>query len=157
NKAGEVVLHVPFAAKSRDIDGRQAFWLRCRAIAPRPKQPAYTAAPRIREVHTESLGGIVPTSQVEEIRREDLGRSNGTAQQEFRLSYPPVLERRPGETLIVEQEDGEYEEWEEVKDFGDSKPDDKHFTLDSLTGVIRLGPILRDGGGREIQYGDIPP
>ena len=27
NKSGEVVVHVPFAAKARDVDGRVAFWI----------------------------------------------------------------------------------------------------------------------------------
>src|SRR5205807_7324113 len=95
------------------------------------RQANYTKSPRIREVRVESLGGIVPVSQVEHVRREDLGRSNGEAEQEFRLNYPPVLERRSGETLIVENEHGTFDEWQEVQDFGDSGPDDRHFTLDS--------------------------
>ena len=98
----------------------------------------------------------MPCSQVETIPREDLGRSSGEAGQEWHLSYPPVLARRSDETLLVELEDGGFEEWQEVADFGDSKPDDRHYTLDSHTGVLRLGPTLRDAGGREVQYGAIP-
>lgn len=156
NRPGQVILHVPFAASSRDIDGRIAFWIRCRAIAPRPKQPAYSAAPRLRSLITESLGGIVPASQVELVVDEVLGRSDGKSAQEWHLSYPPVLERRAGEVLEVEQEDGSFLAWEEVSDFGNSGPEDLHYTLDSLSGVLRLGPTIRDAGGREVQYGAIP-
>jgi predicted phage baseplate assembly protein len=157
NRPGEVIVHVPFGAKARDIDGRVAFWLRCRATSPRPKQPAYSAAPRIFSVLTESLGGIIPCSQVERIEGEVLGRSNGQASQEWYFGFPPALERRPGEVLEVEQEDGTFEPWVEVPDFGDSGPEDRHYTLDSLSGVLRLGPTIRDAGGRELQYGAIPP
>lgn len=156
NRSGEVVLHVPFSATSRDVDGRVAFWLRCRATSPKPKQPAYSAAPRVTRVVTESLGGIVPTSQVEGVSNEVLGRASGEAGQEWQVSYPPVLARRPGEVMEVEQEDGSFLAWTEVADFGDSGPEDNHYTLDSLSGVIRVGPVLRDAGGREIHYGQTP-
>ena len=156
NKEGEVILHVPFTARARDVDGRVAFWVRCRAVAARPNQASYTAAPRIRSAETQSLGGIVPASQVERIPRESLGRSNGQAGQEWTLSYPPILERKSDEYLEVEEKDGSFSRWEEVDDFGDSRPNDRHYTLDSITGVIRLGPTLRDAGGREVQYGMVP-
>jgi predicted phage baseplate assembly protein len=68
-----------------------------------------------------------------------------------------VLERRPGEVLEIEDEDGDYVAWEEVADFGGSKPENLHYTLDSHTGIIRFGPTIRDAGGREIQYGTVPP
>ncbi len=157
NKEGEVIVHVPFGAASTPVNGFQAFWLCCHSTPAERKQANYTRSPRIREVRVESLGGTAPVSQVEHVRHEDVGRSNGVSGQEFRLNYPPVLERRPGETLIVEKEGGNFEEWQEVQDFGDSKPDDRHFTLDSLSGILRLGPTLRDAGGREEQYGAIPP
>lgn len=157
NRPGEVIVHVPFQARPRDIDGRAAFWLRCRAVAPRPGQPAYSAAPRVRSVNTEALGGIVPSSQVERIEYEVLGRSNGKAGQEWQLAFPPMLARRSGETLEVEQEDGSFLAWEEVEDFGASTTEDNHYTLDSISGALRFGPTIRDSGGRELQYGAVPP
>jgi predicted phage baseplate assembly protein len=156
NRPGEVVVHVPFGARPRDIDGHVAFWIRCRATAPRPNQPAYSAAPRIREVNTVALGGIVPASQVEFIGQEVLGRATGLPGQEWQLSHPPVLARAADEFLEVEQEDGSFLPWQEVEDFGASRPGDAHYMLDSLTGVIRFGPLIRDSGGREIQYGAHP-
>jgi predicted phage baseplate assembly protein len=157
NRPGEVIVHVPFGARPRDIDGRVAFWIRCRATSPRPRQPAYSNAPRIRRLVTESLGGIVPVSQVEKLDNEVLGRSNGESGQDWQLSYAPVLERRPGEALEVEQQDGSFDAWQEVSDFGDSGQDDHHYTLDSLSGILRFGPSIRDAGGREVQYGAVPP
>jgi predicted phage baseplate assembly protein len=157
NREGIVVVHVPFGARARDIDGKVAFWLRCRATSPDPGQKPYSAAPRVHAVQVESLGGIVPASQVETIYNEVLGRSNGLRDQEFVLAYPPVLARQPGEVLEVQQDDGSFVAWQEVQDFGESRPGDHHYTLDSLTGVIRFGPVLRDAAGREIEYGAVPP
>jgi hypothetical protein len=108
-------------------------------------------------VETESLGGIVPASQVEHIAGEVLGRSRDLPGQEFQLSFPPVLKRKPGEVLEVEQEDGSFLPWQEVEDFGATQPGDTHYTLDNLTGMIRLAPSLRDAAGREIQFGVVPP
>src|SRR5579859_407509 len=156
NRAGEIVLQVPFAAKPRDIDGRVAFWIRTRATAPRPNQPAYSAAPRITRVLAQALGGTVPASQVEVIAHEVLGRSSGKADQEFPLSHPPVLTRQPDEVLEVEQLDGSFLAWQEVDNFGASRPGDAHYMLDSLSGIVRFGPVIRDAGGREVQYGAIP-
>jgi predicted phage baseplate assembly protein len=158
NQNGEVILHIPYQAKPRDIDGHNLFWIRLRATSPEEqrKQRGYSAAPRIHDVVTESLGGIVPASQVESINNEVLGRSNNTRGQEWKLSYSPVLERTPGEHLEVEGERGEWEVWQEVEDFGASGPDDLHYTLDSLTGMIRFGPAIRDAAGRELHYGAVP-
>lgn len=201
NKPGEIVVHVPFGATFTPVgnDALQAFWLCLHSINPERGQKNYTWAPSIQSVEIEAIGGIVPVSQVEHVRSEPLGRSNGEAGQEFRLNYPPVLARRPslhpgktlrlvtdmdrtfvtvknndgtftraidkdgafeaydaGETLIIMNEDGTFDEWQEVDDFGDSGPNDHHFTLDSLSGILRFGPTLRDVNGREKQYGAIP-
>jgi len=158
NQDGDVVLHVPYNAESRDIDGHVAFWLRLRATSPEEqrKQRGYSAAPRINGVETVSLGGIVPASQVESIDGEVIGRSTGLRGQEWPLSYSPVLDRRPGEYLEVQDEDGRYVQWTEVDDFGGSQPGDLHYTLDSLTGMIRFGPTIRDAAGREIHLGAVP-
>ena len=158
NQDGEVVLHIPYQAKPRDIDGRSLFWIRLRATSPeeQKKQRGYSQSPRIHDINTESLGGIVPASQVESIMNEVLGRSNNTRGQEWALSYSPVLDRRPGEHLEVEGDDGEWVIWQEVEDFGASGPEDLHYTLDSLTGMIRFGPSIRDAAGRELHYGAVP-
>jgi predicted phage baseplate assembly protein len=156
NRDGEIVLHIPFGARPRDLDGRVAFWIRTRATAPRPNQSSYAAAPRIHEVAAQSLGGAVPASQVDRIIGEVLGRANGKAGQEWQLSHPPVLARMAGEALEVEQPDGTFAAWEEVENFGASQPGDSHYTLDSLSGIIRFGPVIRDAGGREVHYGAFP-
>jgi predicted phage baseplate assembly protein len=67
-----------------------------------------------------------------------------------------VLPRRPGEYLSVETPEGDWEQWLEVADFADSGPDDKHYTLDSVSGQIQFGPVIRQSDGAEKPYGATP-
>ena len=82
-----------------------------------------------------------------------LGRSNGQASQEWYFGFRR-LERRPGEVLEVERRTALSSQWEEVPDFRRSGPEDRHYTLDSLSGVLRLGHD-QGRGRREMQYGAI--
>ena len=158
NKPGEVQLQVPAEAGRRVVEGREAFWLRARYTPPEGDQSPYAGSPRILSLDTEAIGGTVVSSQVEQIRAEVLGRSNGRAGQEWPLQYAPVMLREPGELLEIEGErGGTFEPWIEVENFGASGADDPHYTLDSLTGVIRFGPTIRDANGRAVQLGRIPP
>jgi predicted phage baseplate assembly protein len=59
--------------------------------------------------------------------------------------------------LIVRSEDGVEETWTEVSDFADSGKDDPHYTLDSQTGEIRLGPALPQRDGSIHRFGKVPP
>ncbi len=158
NTNGQVILHIPANSAMREIDGRQACWIRCRATKPRPKQSAYSSSPKVRTIVSESIGGIVPASHASRINREMLGASNGTPDQKLQLQNTPVLRREPGETLEVETgNEGEFDPWLEVSDFADSSPTDQHFTCDSVSGEIQLGPSIRDSSGGERQYGRVPP
>ncbi|GAG28333.1 unnamed protein product, partial [marine sediment metagenome] len=74
------------------------------------------------------------------------------------MQNAPILLRETGETIEIEGEtEEEYEPWEEVPDFADSGPDDRHFTLDSVSGEVAFGPVVRQPLGEEQQYGRIPP
>ncbi|NJM06496.1 putative baseplate assembly protein [Candidatus Gracilibacteria bacterium] len=88
---------------------------------------------------------------------EVLGRSNGMPGQQFKLEIAPVLPRRNGETLEVQNPDGSWEAWEEREHFGSSMPGNMHFALDSVSGIVGFGPTVRDPEGGERQYGAIPP
>ena len=85
-------------------------------------------------------GARVPTS--EEWWRAVLSdpRLNEPMRARFAADSPFAylrLDRQHGETLEVENEDGILEPWTEVTDFGSSTPEDRHFMLDSLTGIVR--------------------
>lgn len=158
NTNGQLILHIPTTSAMREVGGQHACWIRCRAIKPGPKQSAYSSSPKLRTIVSESIGGMVSASHTLRINREMLGTSDGSPGQKFQLQNTPVLRREQGETLEVETEnEGEYEPWQEVDDFADSGPTDPHFTCDSVSGEIQLGPSIREPSGGERQYGKVPP
>jgi predicted phage baseplate assembly protein len=156
NKRGDLILHLPHSFMATEVNLRRAYWIRCRVTQPRPDQPTYHASPRILSIESSVMGGTVPASHTAIVAEEVLGRSDGTPGQSFRLANAPVLPRRRGETVEVEQEDGGYEQWQEVADFSQSDPEDKHFVLNSADGEIRFGPGIRQPSGETEQFGDIP-
>jgi predicted phage baseplate assembly protein len=157
NRDGIVILHLPYQAAASVVDGKLAFWIRCRVLRPRPGQAGYGESPRITGVAVESIGGMVPASHAFKIQGEAIGTSDGTPGQHFQLQVQPVLPRLEGETLEVEGDDGSFEPWIEVSDFGGSGPKDCHFVLDDATGTIELGPRIRTPRGEEHQAGHAPP
>jgi predicted phage baseplate assembly protein len=158
NRDGVVVVHTPYAAGLAVVDEKEAFWVRCRVLRPRPGQAFYSDSPRITALPlVESIGGLVPASHAFVVEGELLGVSDGTPGQTFRLQNLPVLPRQPGETIEVEDGAGGWEPWVEVRDFGSSSPDDPHFVLDDVTGTVEFGPRVRTPSGDERQYGRVPP
>lgn len=155
NRDGEVILHVPYTCGLTEVDGKTAYWIRCRAIKPRPRQPAYSASPRVKSVVSHCIGGTVPASHAFRVMTEVLGRSSGSPGQVFHLQNTPVLPRDNGETIEVEK-DGDWEAWREIEAFSASGPDDLHFTCDSVSGEVQFGPCLRQPDGGERQFGAIP-
>lgn len=158
NRAGQVVLFLPPRMTRMELDGKPAFWVRCRVVEPDPEQPPYSRSPRIQAITAATLGGMANASNATPILEEILGRSDGRPGQLFRLEHPPVLPRRSGETIeVLESESGAWEPWTEVEYFSNSSRQDMHFTLDSVSGEICFGPAVRESDGAERQYGAIPP
>jgi predicted phage baseplate assembly protein len=57
----------------------------------------------------------------------------------------PVLTRdREEEYLEVRLPDGEVQCWQEVEDFSASTTEHLHYTLDSQTGTLQFGPLIRE-------------
>ena len=52
------------------------------------------------------------------------------------------MSRREDEYIIVVPPGGLPQRWQEVNDFADSSADDRHYTLDSLTGTVQFGPLI---------------
>ncbi len=157
NRSGRVILFLPHQINHRELHGHSACWLRCRHIAPLPDQPTYTASPRIAALHSATVGGTVEATHAVPVMGEVLGRSDGNPGQIFRLEYPPILPRRDGEHIEVQEEDGTWTTWHECAHFGLSQSEDRHFTLDSVSGELRFGPNIRESDGSDRQYGAIPP
>lgn len=156
NRRGEVTLHVPRSCGPCTVDLQRAWWVRCRATAAAQGQPAYSTSPKIHAIEAYCAGGTVPATNAVVVREEILGTSDGAPGQIFRLRSAPVLPRLPGEIVEVEGEDGAWERWEEVDDFADSKPQDRHFICSSATGEVIFGPSIRQPTGEECQFGAIP-
>lgn len=157
NRRGDVILHLPRSFGATEVDLRRAYWLRCRVTERRPGQPSYEASPRILSIQSSVMGGTAPASHTTTVVGEVLGRSDGTPGQVFRLASTPVLPRTRGETVLVEAGDGGWDEWQEVTDFSESGPDDRHFVVDSVEGEVSFGPAIRQPNGETKQFGEVPP
>ena len=156
NQRGQVVVHLPPDMTRREINGKQFYWLRCRHTEPKPRQPTYQASPQIHNLEVVALGGTVDATQGSMVIGELVGRSDGMPGQIFRLEYVPILPRREGETVEVQQTDGSWRAWLEREDFAETRPSDRHYVLDSVSGELSFGPFIREPDGSGRQYGAIP-
>ena len=129
----------------------------CRVLNPRPGQAGYSDTPRLLEVGVQSLGASGPASHSFRVVGEELGATDGHPGQTLTLQTVPILPRRAGEQLEVQDHNGVYQPWTEVPDFGGSGPDDPHYVLDEVSGAVEFGPRIRSPRGEERQYGRTPP
>jgi predicted phage baseplate assembly protein len=157
NVSGLVRLHLPPMERATR-NQHAAYWLRCRLMsAEEGGGPIYQVSPRLQAITASSWGITVSASNVTSVRNEILGRSDGSPGQRFYLEHTPVVPRQPGEHLVVRYEDGKVEHWTEVSDFASSGPEDKHYTLDSMTGELRLAPALPQQDGTIHRFGAVVP
>jgi predicted phage baseplate assembly protein len=157
NTPGEVILHTPAMVRGA-FGGQRGWWLRCRLVEARPNQRTYYRSPTIERIQVEARGGTVGGRHATTVRDEVLGQSDGTPGQTFQLHHTPLLARDPRhDYLVVEIAPGQVEQWQEVEDFGDSDRDDRHFTLDSVDGLLTLGPTLTQPDGSVYRFGATPP
>ena len=157
----KIFLHMPlklpeFTFHSSAGAPYRGFWLRCvydpqsyphaeREDGENTENPTYSRSPRFTALAVQAIGGTIPATQCTLVRDELLGASSGKPGQQFSLQSDAILERKPGEHLEVRlpgEEDPQI--WTEVSDFADSEPEDRHYKLDSRTGVIQLGPLVRE-------------
>ncbi len=159
NEIGSITFYLPLSLRPDQVSGLTAFWLRCRFEQRSPEQGLYSHSPRVRRVSAETLGATTWATNAVFHDQEDLGISSGDPAQVFHLTIAPILDLRGGETLEIEEVIGRelvYVPWQRVSDFGGSDRFDRHFTLDTATGEIRLGPSIRQADGSVRQYGRIP-
>jgi predicted phage baseplate assembly protein len=157
NQGGTVVLHLPRDMAARTLSRQRAYWLRVRLVPARPKQPTYSASPRINTLKATTVGGTAWATHSSLVRNEFLGRSNGAPGQVFRAANTPLLARQEGEAVEVQNESGDWIPWQEVESFAGSGPGDRHVVLDSVTGEVQFGPTIRQPNGGERAYGAVPP
>ena len=129
------------------------FWLRC--VYDQPSHPTqmegdsssqgYRRSPHFTGLAVRAIGGTIPVTQCTVVHDEWLGESNGKPGQQFSLQSTAILDRRADEHLRVTLPGTiNPEAWMEIPDFADSSDADCHYTLDSRTGILQLGPLVRE-------------
>lgn len=143
-QGADVLLHLPQRWPVTHFVTYQGRWLRCTHTHTSLDRPGYLHSPRIVGLSARAVGGTVSAIQSTSIRDEILGESDGNPGQTFQLQGAPVLPRRETEHLLVTPPGGLPQIWQEVNDFADSTAQDLHYTLDSTTGTIQFGPLIRE-------------
>jgi predicted phage baseplate assembly protein len=143
-QGADLVLHLPQSWPVTTFSAYQGRWLRCVYTQPNPGQAGYISSPRIVGLAARAIGGTVGTSQCEAIQDELLGESDGTPGQTFQLKGVPILSRRDNEYIMVYAPGALPQRWSEVSDFANSNPQDLHYTIDSRTGIVQFGPLIRE-------------
>lgn len=156
---GEIILRLPEMAKKTE-HGVVGYWLRCALTQPVAGQHKYVNSPGLqRKISACTLGGTVRAKHAVTAKDEFLGISDGSPGQRFQFPHSPLLERNPhSDYLSVIGEPGQDTAtvWTEVSDFGDSNETSLHYTIDDLTGVLSLGPALRQPDGSMRRFGKVP-
>ncbi|MEA5597112.1 putative baseplate assembly protein [Rivularia sp. UHCC 0363] len=145
-QGAETRLHLPQTWPATNFTSYRGRWLRCIYSQSQTNQPGYNRSPRITALGVKSIGGTVRGSQSNQKQDERLGISDGSPGQTFQLQETPVLERRENEYIIVIPPDGLPQKWREVRDFADSKSEEKHYIIDSISGTVQFGPLIREPG-----------
>lgn len=146
-EGAKIVLHLPLRFPKTSFDTEyQGRWIRCIYEKSNLNKSGYTSSPIIIGMSLKAIGGAVKATECIQIKRELLGVSNGKPGQSFQLQEKPILSRRQqqGECIEVKLPDGDEEIWSEVDNFADSTSEDKHYTIDSRTGIVQFGPLVRE-------------
>jgi predicted phage baseplate assembly protein len=142
--SADVVLHLPQKLPSVNlISNYSGRWVRCIYDNPEDLE-RYTYSPRVTGINVRSIGGTITASHCTLIENEVLGVSDGTPGQKFRLSNTPILARRENEQILVIPPGSPPQTYQEVENFAFSRDSDRHYTLDSLTGVLQFGPLIQE-------------
>jgi predicted phage baseplate assembly protein len=161
NTAGRVQIHLPEMGKYDFGNGNQ-YWIRARIRSIDEKERRdgmrpYEKTPWLRKAVITTWGGAVSATHAQKVSNEFLGQSDGTPGQTFTLQFSPILQRTDKERLIVQVENEPPQIWTEVNDFADTDASARHYILDGNTGLLRLGPAVRQQDGTIKLYGAIPP
>ena len=161
NDEGKIQIHLPQMGKNKLNDAEQ-YWVRVKVkeisrSESREGMRPFKVSPRLRKAAVYAWGGSVMATHAQRVTNEIVGRSEGSPGERYQLQMTPVLKRSPGETLAVHVDGTQSQTWIEKSDFAESGAGDRHFTLDSVTGELRLGPAVRQPDGTIKLYGAIPP
>jgi predicted phage baseplate assembly protein len=138
-EGAEIRLHLPQNWPVTNFVSYRGRWIRCLLT-----HTGYNRPPRIIGLGVRAVGGTIRASQSNLIEDERLGISSGTPGQIFQLQQPPILERRDDEYILVIPPNGLPQRWEEVRDFADSNSQSFHYIIDSISGTVQFGPLIRE-------------
>ncbi len=138
----DITLHLPLAWVPTTFAGYYGRWLRCRCLE--SPTDRFSRSPHLTTLAAQTMGGRVRASQCAHVFNELLGESNGTPGQAFYLQEQGILARQENEYLQVSPIGEPPQRWQEVDTFATSGPTDRHYTLDSRTGRIQFGPLVRE-------------
>ncbi len=149
-QGADVILHLPSDWPEDNLGTQyQGHWIRCiyRQLQDNdPQEYGYSSSPLIFGLSIRAIGGAVPATQCVWVKDELLGVSNGKPGQVFELQGTPVLERSSTEYIEIQPPGDRQprEPWKEVSDFADSRASDRHYIIDSQTGIVQFGPLIRE-------------
>jgi predicted phage baseplate assembly protein len=144
-EGADVILHLPQSWHPQElIENHRGYWIRCVYAEPKGSQTNYQRSPVISGITVRSIGGAVNASECVHVEEEFLGISNGKSGQTFQIQGTPLLERKPGEEFIQVKIGDSLQDWQEVPDFGGSNAESKHYMIDSHTGIVQFGPLVRE-------------
>lgn len=138
----EILLHLPLTWATTTFGGYFGRWLRCRCAQSETER--FSRSPQLTTLYAQSIGGRVRASECAHLTNELVGESEGTPGQSFFLQSQGILARQEGEYLQVMPANEPPQRWQEVENFANSGPSDRHYTLDSRTGRIQFGPLIRE-------------
>jgi predicted phage baseplate assembly protein len=152
-EGADIILHLPQQWPAAEFGGYQGHWVRCVYVEPDRDQQqfGYQRSPEITGLSVRAIGGAVTASECITIQEELLGTSNGKPSQVFELRGKPVLARTEAEHIQIRLPRREVENWLEVPHFGDSTADDCHYLIDSQSGQVQFGPLIREPSQLKLQ------
>lgn len=164
-RSGHVYVRGPrsFPPRQLGLVNDELYWLRARLV-----RAGYQAPPLLEEILTNTVWATAVATVQDEVlgssngrpdqsftlrsrpvlaeparmdqireRRRRAGRATAGAGQQATIR---AQERRKGFLLEVDEAtEAGFEPWEEVDDFYESRPDDRHYTLNRATGELRFG------------------
>lgn len=154
NRQGTIELFIESHQVS-SLGGIEAAWLRCRVVPTEGDQPGYKQSPTIHALTASTIGGRTLASHCQVISNETLGRAAGTPGEAMQLARYPLVSEQEDLTIEVSSPDG-WVTWKRVETFANESPDALIFTLDSITGTLRFGPLIRMADGSARTFGATP-
>jgi predicted phage baseplate assembly protein len=155
NTSGAIVLHVPDSHQASVLGGDRAGWIRARITEPEEGQPPYSDSPVVDGLNACTVGATAEAVHAEPSGLEVLGQSEGVPGQQFGVRNSPVLAGY-GQPIVETSSATGWLEWNEVEHFADSGPQDAHFALDPVSGLVQFGPAVREPDGSLRRYGATP-